>query len=113
MQAIDGLTQFRDGSGVQKHVVRGGQTCGAAGLRGENRTGMLFGAAIARSDPLYLQRFVRIDNQDAIHSLSRAAAFHEQGYGHDHVWALRLYSLAFHIGADQGVEDGIKGVPQG
>ncbi len=113
MQSIDRLTQFGDGSRVQKHVVRHLQACGAAGLRGENCAGLIFRAAITRSEPLYLQRFVRIDNQHAIHALSGVAALHEQGYGHHHVRSLRLRGLAFHLGADQGMQDGIQRLPQG
>jgi len=103
MQTIDRLTQFCDGSGVQKHIIRACEASGTAGLRGKNCARLLCGAAIARLNPLYLQRLVRIDDQDAIHSLPCGSTFDEQGNGHHHVWPLRLGSLAFHLGADQGM----------
>ncbi len=84
VQPIDRLTQFRDGSGVQKHIVRGCQARGAARLRGEDRAGLLLELPSRALQPLYLQRFVRIDNQHAIHALPRGPALDQQGYGHDH-----------------------------
>ena len=72
MQEIDGLTQFCDGSRVQKHVVRSGQSLGAAGLGAQNCARLLFRAAITRLQPLYLQHLVRIDNQYAIDEIGRA-----------------------------------------
>ncbi len=89
MQSIDRLTQFRDASGVQKHVIRYPQARGAARLRGENRASLLDRAAVSCLQSLYLQHFVRIDHQDAIYALSGGAALDEQGYGHDYIRPLR------------------------
>ncbi len=113
MQAIDRLTQFRDASGVQKHVVRRGQARARLACESRISAGLLNRTAIARLQTLYLQRFVRVDHQHAINAFVRAPALHEQGYCHDHVRGLRLRGLAFHLGADQGMEDGIEGLAQG
>ncbi len=112
MQAINRLTQIRDGPGVQKHVVRRRETHCTSGLRGENRACILGGAAVARLDSLYLQCLVGVHHQNPIDARARVAALDEQRYGHYHVRAFCLGRLLLHVGADERVQDGVQRLPR-
>ena len=108
MQTVDRLAQIRDASGVVQHIVRRRQTGLAAGLRRQNRASLLGGAAVSRLRTLYLQRFIRIDNQHAIDPLACIAALDEQGNGHHHIRSLRRSDLKFHFGADERMQNGVQ-----
>jgi hypothetical protein len=108
VEPIDSVAQLLDGARIMKNVVRGGRPSVAARLSRENGARLLWCTAVACCQALDLHRFIHIDEQDAIDAVSRRTALNEQRNRQDDIRAGRRRDLALHVGADQGMQNGIQ-----
>ena len=100
----DGLTRT---TLVVQDVVGHRQALAAARLGRQYRLGLFPSDAIAAAGTLDLRRFVHIDHQYPIGEGSEPV-FHQQGDDQQAVGGAGCRTLAQHLGADEGMEQGIE-----